>query len=193
MKCVAAAVSGSGGDPRVIRSCRVIKSGFIGLERSALSVVSSEVEVIVWWAAGDNDKSCSEAPEIIVTETAPSSLLAISALSLLYLQTSSSDRRDGSVCATAVMAVAGFNCTCFDPDLDPIFHGLRFGRMKCVAAAVSGRGGDPKVVRSCRVIKSGFIGLERSVLSVVSSEVEVIVWWAAGDKDKSCSEAPEVV
>nr|VDD27039.1 unnamed protein product [Brassica oleracea] len=65
--------------------------------------------------------------------------------------------------------------------------------MKCVAAAVSGRGGDPKVVRSCRVIKSGFIGLERSVLSVVSSEVEVIVWWAAGDKDKSCSEAPEVV
>ncbi|CAN6858970.1 unnamed protein product [Brassica oleracea var. botrytis] len=64
--------------------------------------------------------------------------------------------------------------------------------MKCVAA-VSGRGGDPKVVRSCRVIKSGFIGLERSVLSVVSSEVEVIVWWAAGDKDKSCSEAPEVV
>ena len=25
----------------------------------------------------------------------------------------------------AVMAVAGFNCTCFDPDLDPIFHGLR--------------------------------------------------------------------
>ena len=25
----------------------------------------------------------------------------------------------------AVMALAGFSCTCFDPDLDPILHGLR--------------------------------------------------------------------
>ncbi|KAL0686031.1 hypothetical protein Bca4012_052879 [Brassica carinata] len=65
MKCVAAAVSRRGGDPRVVRSCRVIKSGFVGLERSALSVVSSEVEVIVRWTAGDNDKSCSEAPEVV--------------------------------------------------------------------------------------------------------------------------------
>ncbi|KAF3529435.1 hypothetical protein DY000_02038293 [Brassica cretica] len=109
-----------------------------------------------------------------------------------------------------VMALAGFNCTCFDPDLDPILHGLQlislgilslsfwknhgstngllvsklvmllsygatvngflsccrylsvYGRMKCVAAAVSGRGGDPRVVR---VIKSGFVGVER-VLSM---------------------------
>ncbi|CAN6910454.1 unnamed protein product [Brassica oleracea] len=65
--------------------------------------------------------------------------------------------------------------------------------MKCVAASVSGRGGDPIVVRSCRVIKSGFVGVERSVLSVVSLEVEVIVRWAVGDNDKSHSEAPEVV
>ncbi|CAG7902292.1 unnamed protein product, partial [Brassica rapa] len=57
MKCVAAAVSGRGGDPRVVRSCRVIKSGFVGVERSALSLVSSEVEVIVRWAVSDNDKS----------------------------------------------------------------------------------------------------------------------------------------
>ncbi|CAN6997776.1 unnamed protein product, partial [Brassica rapa subsp. trilocularis] len=46
-----------GGDPRVVRSCRVIKSGFVGVERSALSLVSSEVEVIVRWAVSDNDKS----------------------------------------------------------------------------------------------------------------------------------------
>ncbi|KAL0686572.1 hypothetical protein Bca4012_086249 [Brassica carinata] len=59
--------------------------------------------------------------------------------------------------------------------------------MKCVAASVSGRGGDPIVVRSCRVIKSGFVGVERSVLSVVSLEVEVIVRWAVGDNDKSHS------
>ncbi|CAF2105096.1 unnamed protein product [Brassica oleracea] len=64
MKCVAAAVSGRGGDPRVVRACRVIKSGFVGVERSALSLVSSEVEVIVRWAVGDNDKSRSEAPEL---------------------------------------------------------------------------------------------------------------------------------
>ncbi|CAN7071654.1 unnamed protein product [Brassica oleracea var. botrytis] len=57
MKCVAAAVSGRGGDPRVVRSCRVIKSRFVGVERSALNVVSLEVEVIVRWAVGDNDKS----------------------------------------------------------------------------------------------------------------------------------------
>ncbi|CAF2071611.1 unnamed protein product [Brassica napus] len=47
--------------------------------------------------------------------------------------------------------------------------------MKCIAAAVSGRGGDPRVVRSCRVIKSGFVGVERSALNVVSLEVEIIV------------------
>ncbi|KAL0688378.1 hypothetical protein Bca4012_088055 [Brassica carinata] len=57
--------------------------------------------------------------------------------------------------------------------------------MKCVTAAVSGRGGDPRVVRSCRVIKSGFVGVERSVLNVVSLEVEVIVQWAVDDNDKS--------
>ena len=61
MKCVAASVSGRGGDPRVVRSCRVIKSGFVGVERSALSVVSLEVEVIVRCAVGNNDKSRSEA------------------------------------------------------------------------------------------------------------------------------------
>ncbi|WZZ77149.1 hypothetical protein YC2023_097721 [Brassica napus] len=65
VKCVAAAVSGRGGDPRVVRACRVIKSGFVGVERSALSLVSSEVEVIVRWAVGDNDKSRSEAPEVV--------------------------------------------------------------------------------------------------------------------------------
>ncbi|KAF3558602.1 hypothetical protein F2Q69_00017393 [Brassica cretica] len=65
MKCVAASVSGRGGDPRVVRSCQVIKSGFVGVERSALSVVSLEVEVIVRWAVDDNDKSRSEAPEVV--------------------------------------------------------------------------------------------------------------------------------
>lgn len=40
-------------------SCRVIKSGFVGLERCALGVV--EVDVIVRWAQGDNDKSRSKA------------------------------------------------------------------------------------------------------------------------------------
>ncbi|KAG5397144.1 hypothetical protein IGI04_018958, partial [Brassica rapa subsp. trilocularis] len=54
-----------GGDPRVVRSCRVIKSGFVGVERSALSLVSSEVEVIVRWAVSDNDKSRSDAPEVV--------------------------------------------------------------------------------------------------------------------------------
>ncbi|KAF3546701.1 hypothetical protein DY000_02002295 [Brassica cretica] len=40
-----------------------------------------------------------------------------------------------------------------------------FGRMKCVTA-VSGSVRDPRVVLSCRVIKSGFFGLERSALFV---------------------------
>ncbi|KAL0652395.1 hypothetical protein Bca4012_095086 [Brassica carinata] len=40
-----------------------------------------------------------------------------------------------------------------------------FGRMKCVTA-VSGSVCDPRVVLSYRVIKSGFFGLERSVLLV---------------------------
>ncbi|CAN6933386.1 unnamed protein product, partial [Brassica oleracea var. botrytis] len=100
------------------------------------------------------------------------SLLAISVLRLLYLQTSSSsgDRRVAAPLAPPP-----------------------YGRMKCVAASVSGRGGDPRVVRSCRVIKSGFVGVERSALSVVSLEVEVIVRCAVGNNDKSRSEAPEVV
>lgn len=40
-------------------SCRVLKSGFVGLERCALGVV--EVDVIVRWAEGNNDKFRSEA------------------------------------------------------------------------------------------------------------------------------------
>lgn len=56
--CVAA-VSGRECGPRVDVSCQVIKSGFVGLEMCALGVV--EVDVIVRWAEGDNDKSRSEA------------------------------------------------------------------------------------------------------------------------------------
>lgn len=48
-------------DPRMVRSCRVIKSGFVSEERSALSVVPLEVEVIVRCAVvmSDNDNSRS--------------------------------------------------------------------------------------------------------------------------------------
>ncbi|KAG5412049.1 hypothetical protein IGI04_008368 [Brassica rapa subsp. trilocularis] len=139
------------------------------------------------------------------------SLLAISALRLLYLQTSSSsgDRRVAALLAPPpVRSVVDSLVLCsalfsFLFDGDMVVEELESLRLRvvchiylgsvCVAAAVSRRGGDPRVVRSCRVIKSGFVGVERSALSLVSSEVEVIVRWAVSDNDKSRSDAPEVV
>lgn len=41
-------------DLRMVQSCRVIKSGFGGFERSALEVVLLEVEVIVRWVPTTN-------------------------------------------------------------------------------------------------------------------------------------------